>query len=219
MGYWRDVAGRSFKAAGKSVRVETREAAVILIVGQAVLAGLIWFLSGNLDVVTRLGTVFLPFILFAPLWLWHFARTPPAMFAEQGAQIASLTQTVGDLQKPPVVARPLDMVKAKGLLTRLSILVLATREKMGGQARRRAVADACEADLNTLLGLEAADALILKHPTFFVGPNPYNDDTQVKLFGLALQKLSDELRPDQISSEHPDLPGYLDRRLSELRGL
>ena len=92
MGYWYNVHRRAIRDARKLAKIETRGAVAALFIGQAILAAVLFAFMGHLDTVPRLATAALPFLLFVPLYVGAFVTVPPALAAEQDAEIARLTK-------------------------------------------------------------------------------------------------------------------------------
>jgi hypothetical protein len=85
MGYWGEVSRRAWSSSRKTAKIETRQAIVVLILSQTILAFILWRLTGDAGVTTRIVTTALPFLLIIPLYVWEFVATPAKMARELDA--------------------------------------------------------------------------------------------------------------------------------------
>lgn len=80
--YWRTVHCRAWQLAKKAAGLETRERMIMVVVVQAVIALIIFFLLHSVDLWTRLASAAAPFLLL-PIWyLLKFPTVPPLLADE-----------------------------------------------------------------------------------------------------------------------------------------
>lgn len=82
MRYWVKVASRAWKDTRRAAKIETTEAIVLLVAGQAIVAGVLWYWTGDASPWTRFATVLLPFLLLPPIFLMKFVATPSVLARE-----------------------------------------------------------------------------------------------------------------------------------------
>lgn len=92
--YWRKISVRAWKDAAKGVGLESREKLVIAVIGQIILAALIYLALGEGTLKSsepvRLLSAAVPLAIFPGLFFWNLATVPPKLDREREAEIEIL---------------------------------------------------------------------------------------------------------------------------------
>jgi cobalamin biosynthesis protein CobD/CbiB len=214
MGYWWEVSKRALASSRKAARIESGGAVAVLILSQAILAALLWFLTGDAGLPARIAATALPFLLVLPLYISEFVAMPPQMHREVAEKAERAEKALSESRN-----RTPDVAKINGMVMRLAQKCLAMRTKHRATTTQQAAwANTFIADIRAILGQEFAYVLRKKYHYIYEGrPTGQDFDRAMRALADEMAEVQKSLTAEKISTEQPNLMAYVDRRLSELR--
>ena len=95
MGYWRAIFGRAWRDTRRATKTDSVEAIVLLLLGQGVLAALLWYLANDASLWVRIATAATPFAV-AVLFFGIKLVAAPKVLAEETEQALAVLRHQAD---------------------------------------------------------------------------------------------------------------------------
>jgi hypothetical protein len=90
MGYWRAIFGRAWRDTRRATKTDTVEAIVVLLLGQGVLAALLWYLTNDVSLWVRIATTATPFAVAVLIFGLKLVAAPKVLAEETEQALAVL---------------------------------------------------------------------------------------------------------------------------------